>query len=148
MKDNMVTCKRCGGNACYEQNISEEVKTWLCFGCGWSTSSVMDKKGEAAAAARESSPELYRELEFVDDDNLSWFPATITLPEKGMVFLNGTSSKEFGWSAVKAVKLTKEEIKSGKYPEGNEWKMDMFNKKDFDRRDFMNALEVIGFYEA
>lgn len=145
MKDNLVTCKRCGGNACYEQHIDESTNTWMCFGCGFTTTTVMDKEGEAAATARATSPELYRDLEFVDDKNLSWFPATITLPEKGMVFLDGSSKENWGWTAVKAVPLQEGDTKVA---DNQTHKMDMNNKQSFGQKDFMDALEVIGFYEA
>ena len=45
MKDQLVECKRCKGNACYEQNIEENLQTWLCMGCGFTTSTVMNKGG-------------------------------------------------------------------------------------------------------
>ena len=145
MKDNLVTCKRCGGNACYEQHIDESTNTWMCFGCGFTTTSIMNKEGEAAANARATSPELYKDLEFVDDKNLSWFPATITLPNKGMVFLDGTGKDNWGWTAVKAVPLQEGDTKVD--PKQTH-KMDMNNKQQFSQKDFMDALEVIGFYEA
>ena len=84
----------------------------------------------------------------VDAQGRVWFPATITLPAKGMVFLDGTSKEDWQWSAVKAVELTEEEVKSGKFPEGQTIKMDMANAQKFGQKDFMDALEVIGFYEG
>ena len=34
------------------------------------------------------------------------------------------------------------------YPEDQSWRMDMKNVKLFEQKAFMDALEVIGFYEA
>ena len=94
----------------------------------------------------ETSPELYKDLMHKDKEGRIWFPATITLPEKGMVFVDGTSTKDWKWSAVKSIPLTEEEIKSGKFPEGQTFKMDVKQAKKFEQKDFMDALEVIGFY--
>ena len=96
--DTLTICKRCNGNACYEQHIDEATKTWLCMACGFTTSTVMQDNDSVVKSAVESSPELYKELKFVDDTNLAWLPATITIPEKGMVFLDGTSSKDWVWA--------------------------------------------------
>lgn len=142
--DNLVTCKRCGSDACYEQQLSENITTWLCMGCGFTTSTQLEKDSILYNQTLESSPELYKDLLFVDNNNRGWFPATITVPEKGMVFIDGTSKDDWKWSAVKAVKIPEEE--KNKYPENQEYKMDMKNIKYFERKDFMDALEVINFY--
>ena len=39
--DKLVDCKRCGGNACYEQTVQDGLKTWMCMGCGFTTSDIM-----------------------------------------------------------------------------------------------------------
>ena len=140
-----------GSNACYEQTFEQEgqeIKTWMCFGSGFSSSTLMTEGSELVRTTLETSPELYKDLMHVDTQGRVWFPATITLPAKGMVFLDGTSKEDWQWSAVKAVELTEEEIKSGKFPEGQTIKMDMANAQKFGQKDFMDALEVIGFYEG
>ena len=94
----------------------------------------------------ETSPELYKDLMFVDENKLVWFPATITLPEKGMVFVDGTSKDTWKWAAAKATEISGAE--KDKYPKGQTHKMDMSSIKYFDSaRGFMDALEVIGFYD-
>lgn len=147
MKDQLVECKRCNGNACYEQYIDEKTTTWLCMGCGFTSSTVMDKEGPATKNTLEISPELYKDLMFVDDSNYAWFPATITLPEKGMVFLDGSTTTNWQWAAVKAIPLTEEEKTSGRFPKDQSFKMNVRESFKFDQKSFMDALEVIGFYE-
>lgn len=146
--DNLVDCKRCGGNACYEQKVNDEITTWLCMGCGFTSSTVMTEGSQPVTNIIETSPELYKDLITKDKDGLIWSPATITLPGKGMVFIDGSSIKEWKWSAVKAIPLTEEEKKSGRYPEDQEVKMDMKNAQTFGQKEFMDALEIIGFYEV
>lgn len=148
MQDQLVECKRCGGNACYEQHIDENVITWLCMSCGFTTSTLMTKGSKLEADLIETSPELYRDLLFEDSDKRIWAPATITLPNKGMVFLDGTNKKEWKWAAAKSVELTEEEKSSNKFPKEQTHKMDMKGIKHFGQREFMDAMEAIQFFEV
>ena len=142
--EQLTTCKRCGSNACYEQQINEQVKTWLCMGCGFTSSTLMTEGSEPIKNILDTSPELYKDLMHKDEDERIWVPSTITLPNKGMVFLDGTSAKDWRWAAVKAVPLEEGDKKVSKE---QTHKMDMKNVQHFEERDFMDALEVIGFYE-
>lgn len=142
--DKLVDCKRCGGNACYEQNVDENTTTWMCMGCGFTTSTLMSKDGEVVKNAVETSPELYKDIMFEDSDQRVWLPATITLPAKGMVFVDGVNKKDWKWAAVNAVPLQEEDKKVS---ESQTHKMDMKNVKHFNQKDFMDALETIGFFE-
>ena len=150
MKHDKLTEGPFGSNACYEQTFEfeeKEITTWLCFGSGFTTSTLMTKGSKVVEDAIATAPELYKALMHEAKDDKVWLPATITLPEQGMVFLDGSSEKNWGWSAVKVIELTKEEKESGKYPKGQEVKMDMQNAKSFKQKDFMDALEYIDFYK-
>tara|TARA_R110000803_G_scaffold27500_3_gene64266 strand:+ start:5046 stop:5507 length:462 start_codon:yes stop_codon:yes gene_type:complete len=139
-----------GSNACYEQIFQQEgkeIRTWLCFGSGYTTSTLMIEGSKPVQDLLETSPELYKDLMHTDKDGRVWFPATITLPEKGMVFLDGNNKDNWKWAAVLAIPLTEEEINSGRFPEGQSFKMNVKESKKFEQKDFMDALEVIGFYE-
>lgn len=143
--DNLTTCKVCGGNACYEQRIEEaDVTTYLCFGCGMSTSTLMQKDSTLVKETEEVSPDLYKDLS-VEREGLIWFPATISIPEKGMVFIDGTDKSNWSWKAAKAVRILEEEKE--KYPEGQQYRVDMANGKSFGQKDFMDALDYIDFYQ-
>ena len=148
-KDNLVDGPF-GSNACYEQTFDQngiEVKTWLCFGSGFTSSTFMDKDSDIVKETLETSPELYKDLMHVDKNNRVWFPATITLPKKGMVFADGTSTTNWKWSAVRALEITEEDRKLKQYPKDQDYRMEMANAKQFNKDEFMDALEVIGFYE-
>jgi hypothetical protein len=69
-------------------------------------------------------------------------PSTINVPDKGMIFINGKSTENWKWTAVKAIEILEEE--KSKFPEGNTHKMDMGNAKEFEEKDFMEALSYIG----
>ena len=135
-----------GSNACYEQSFEhegQEIKTWLCFGSGFTTSTLMTKGSEVVNNALATSPELYKDLMHEDKNGRVWLPATITLPAKGMVFIDGTSKKDWKWAAVNAIPLQEEDKKVA---EDQTHKMDMKNVKHFKQNDFMDALEMIGFF--
>lgn len=145
--DNLIECKRCGGNACYEQKVDQSTTTWLCMGCGFTTSSQLMKDSELYMNTIEAAPELYKDLVHIDEQNRAWVPATITLPGKGMVFIDGTSKTDWKWAAVKAIPITEEDRKIKQYPEDQTVRMDMKNASSFDQKNFMDALEVIGFFQ-
>ena len=138
-----------GSNACYEQTFTQEgqeIKTWLCFGSGFTTSTLMTEGSKAVTDLLETSPELYKDLLHTDKDKRVWAPATITLPEKGMVFLDGSSKEKWQWAAVKSIPITEEDRKVKQFPANQTHKMDMKNIKYFKQKDFMDALENIGFF--
>lgn len=142
----MSICPHCGGNACYEQVVSEEVTTSFCFGCGYSTSTLMTDKSELVVKTLETSPELYKDLMFIDSNSKVWFPSTVTLPEKGMVFLDGNSKDNWRWAAVNSIQILEEE--RARFPKGQTTKMDMKNVKYFEKEDFMEALDAINFFDV
>jgi hypothetical protein len=141
--EQLVVCKRCGSNACLEQQVNEEVTTHLCMGCGFTTSTLMTEGSEVVKSALETSPELYKDLMFKDQDGNIWMPSTITLPNKGMVFVDGTAKDTWQWAAVKAIPLQEGDKKASK---DQTHKMDMKNVKHYGEKDFMDALEQIGFF--
>lgn len=141
--EGLIECKRCGGNACLEQEASG-VSTYFCFGCGFTTTAVSTKDSDIVKNAIETAPELYKDLMFVDEKGLVWLPATITLPKSGMVFIDGTGKSQWAWAAAKAVPIPEEDKE--KYKPDQTHKMDMKNVKYFGEKDFMDALEEIGFF--
>ena len=149
--EKLVDCKRCGGNACYEQvltpdEIKDTITTWLCMGCGFTTSTLMTKGSKVVKDAIETAPELYKDLLFEDTSGNIWLPSTLTLPGKGMVFIDGVDKQNWKWAAAKAIEIVEEE--KSKYPEGQTHKMDMQNIKHFNQKEFMDALEMIGFFQV
>lgn len=145
MEEKMSICPHCGGNACYEQQVSEEVTTSFCFGCGYSTSTLMTEGGDLVAKTLEASPELYKDLMFTDEDKKVWFPSTVTIPKKGMVFLDGTSKDNWRWASALAVEISEEE--KVKFPKDQTHKMDMKSISHFEKEDFMEALDAIKFFD-
>ena len=123
----------------------------MCYGCGFQTNSLM-KKGEKYFDEQvEILPNLYKELMGEDDDGKIWMPSMVNLPTQGMVFANGPNASQWKWAAVKAIPV-KEEEKSkypipGKKGQFYEYRMDMETLKEFEEKEYMDALEYIGVFE-
>jgi ribosomal protein L37E len=127
MTEKLITCPRCGSNACHEAS-NEKFTMWSCFGCGFTSNSTMTD--EHAPTAEETLPELYKALKFKDEKGYHWYPIALTFDDKSMVFAEGTSTEDWKWSAVKS--------KDGK--------ADMTTKSEFEERDFMEALDYVGYF--
>ena len=148
MADNLTICKHCGSDACYVTENSPEIKTYSCFGCGFTTNSLMKEGNEFYEQQMGVLPELYKDVVFKDEDDLMWMPIVINLPTQGMVFYNGTTKENAKWSAVKAVKVAEEEKEKypikGKPGEFYEFRMDMGTIMNYEMKEFMEALSYIG----
>ena len=147
--DNLITCPHCGGNACYENKITEEITTKHCFGCGFCTNSLMKDGEEFFEQQKTVLPELYKDLQWTDPETgLIWLPSTINEVEKGMIFANGANIDNWGWGAVLAVDVKEEEKEKypipGKKGEYYKKRMDMSTIKTFHEREFIDALSYIG----
>ena len=146
--DNLITCTRCGSDACYVDEVNQDIKTYFCYGCGIQTNSLMREDEVFYKEQIETLPELYKDLMVKDNDEKIWMPSAVNIPNQGMVFANGSNAENWMWSAVKAVPVTEEE--KTKYPipgkEGQyyEWRMDMTTIKYFPENDFIEALSYIG----
>ena len=146
--DNLIICSRCGSDACYVEEVNQDIKTYFCYGCGFQTNSLM-KEGETFYEEQINIlPELYKDLVNKDENGIMWMPSTVNLPQQGMIFANGPSKTDWGWAAVKAVPVLEEEKEKypipGKNGEFYEWRMDMTTLQMFPERDFIEALSYIG----
>lgn len=151
-KDKLTICPRCGSDACYEQELGAEYKIHQCYGCGFTTNTLMTSDSQFLEEQLEVLPELYKDLVFVDNNQYHWMPSAVNNPEQGMVFADGSNTENWNWSAVKAVSIPEEDREKypipGKEGEYYEYKMDMKSLKRFEERDFMEALDYIGVFNT
>jgi hypothetical protein len=143
--DNLTTCERCGSDACYVQEVNQDVKLYFCYGCGFQANTAMKRDTEFLQQQMEVLPELYKELMGEDENGTIWMPSVVNLPDKGMVFADGTNSQNWNWAAVKATLMSEEEKTKFK-GKGKEYdyKMDMTTLTHFPENEFMEALTYIG----
>jgi hypothetical protein len=143
--DNLTTCTRCGSDACYVQEVNEQVKLHFCYGCGFQANSVMTRDSEFLQQQMETLPELYKELMGEDENGTIWMPSVVNIPDKGMVFADGPNGQQWQWAAVKATLMSDEEkIKFKEKGKEYDYKMDMTTLTHFSERDFIDALSYIG----
>lgn len=127
MKESLIVCPRCGSNACSEMTDGK-VTIWICMGCGFTSNTTIN---DGNVEQMESTlPELYKALRYKDADGKYWYPNSVMLDDKSMVFAEGNSIEDWKWSAVQS----------------KEGKADMTTKKEFEEREFMDALDYIGYF--
>lgn len=152
LNDNLTICPRCGSDACYEQELGADYKIHQCYGCGFTTNTLMTQDSPFLQEQLEVLPELYKDLIFIDDKGYHWMPSAINNPEQGMVYADGKTSKEWEWAAVKAILIPKEDRSKypipGKKDEFYEYKMDTATLEHFKERDFIDALDYIGVFNS
>jgi len=144
-KDNLTTCARCGSDACYETDLGADYKISMCYGCGFTTNTLMTQDSQFLEEQLEVLPELYKDLVYKDEKDQYWMPSTINNPEQGMIFIDGTSIDDWMWAASPAIEIPEDE--KDRFPEGSTHKMDMKNIKRFKERDFIEALDYIGIFK-
>jgi len=147
--DEIIDCPKSGGNLCYKVQVSPDVNTYLSLSCGFYTNSLMKEGEEFYNKTLETLPELYKDLVWKDEKTeLFWVPNLINDGEKGMIFAEGTSKSNWGWKAVKAIKIAEEDRINHPYPGKPgmflEYKMDMKSGELFNERDYLDALSFIG----
>ena len=127
MQESFILCPRCEGNACHEIS-NDKLTVWSCFGCGFTSNSTLteDKLEEVESVI----PQLYKDLRFKDDKGLYWYPNSVMLEDKSLIFADGKSSEEWKWAGVQS--------KDGK--------ADMTTVKYFEEKEFMEALDYIDFF--
>ena len=129
MKESIITCTKCGGNACSEMTDGRVI-IWICMGCGFTSNNTITNKN--VEEMEVTLPELYKALRFEDEEGKYWYPNSVMLENKSMVFAEGISVDDWKWSAVQS--------KDGK--------ADMTTKKEFDQHDFLEALDYIKYFDS
>ena len=146
--DRLEICPKCGSDACYVTEVNQDINNYLCYGCGFQSNTLMREGEEIMDDQLSMLPELYKDLRHEDKTGQVWFPSTVNLPKQGMVFANGSTTENWKWAAVKAVEVTEEEKSKypipGKKDQYYKHRMDMTTMKQFEERDFMEALSYIG----
>ncbi len=148
-KERVIDCPMGFGSFCYETEPFPGVFNWTSLSSGFWSMSLMTEGSDFYNEQFEKLPELHKDIAWKDPNtNLIWIPQTINITNVGMVFANGTDASNWGWSAVRAIKVGKDERKKfpikgqkGKYLTH---KADMENMMNFEQSEFMNGLAYIG----
>ena len=144
MKEELINCDRCNGNACLHQTFDNNLENWLCFGCGFTTSSQLLTGSDTVNDLLSTLPDLYKELIYIHENKV-WIPSVINLSSKGIVFIDGTTVTDWVWGSALMVEIPKEQ--KHMFPNNQTHKVDMETLKQFGQNDFMDALDYIGFFK-
>lgn len=139
--DNLIICTHCGSDACYVEEVNQDIKTYFCYGCGFQSNSLMKKGEEFYNQQTELLPEIYKDLLSEDENGMVWMPSAVNVADKGMIYANGSSVSDWHWAAVKAVPLQEGDKK---IKENQTHKMDMTTKVEFSQNEYIDALTHIG----
>lgn len=148
MKDRIVKCAKSGGDVCYVTELAPGMEVYSSLSCGFWTNSLMTRDSDFYKEQVQILPELYRDLAWEDPETkLIWLPQMVNIPNKGMIFANGTNKDEWMWAAVKSVSISEEDKHKypipGKKDEYYTNRMDMTTLKSYSELDFIEALEYI-----
>lgn len=140
--DALIDCPMCGEpTACYKIPVNESKFSYMCLGCGFVSSDFLVEGEYEVEEYEHQLPELYKEIKKVDSEGRVWYPNIVNIPEKGVVFISGTSPDDCEWSAIKNIPLTEEEKQLPKF-KGQKYKSDPKTLTDFGN-DYLSALEFI-----
>lgn len=146
-----VDCPHCTSKNCFKEDYDhgdEKVSAYLCMSCGYTTTSLHKKDSQFIADYEATFPELFKDLKFVDETDVVWYPMVLNFPTLGLVFPDGTSSLNWSWRAVPVVPVGEEE--RDKYPipgeEGKfyETKADMEGSRLYPQGQFYEACKFLG----
>ena len=65
--DNLIICARCGSDACYVDEVNQDIKTYFCYGCGFQTNSLMKDGDVFYERQLEILHELYKGIEIFSE---------------------------------------------------------------------------------
>lgn len=147
MVDQLVTCRRCDSDACYEIHNSEGGHIrWQCLDCGFYTNTLMLNGSDMVDYIKKTSPQLIVDLLYEDEDGFIWCPATINKPQLGIIFPDGSSADNWMWAFAPEVLIPEGQRErfpvKGKPGEFHTHKVDMSKVQHFPQHDFILALQA------
>ncbi len=136
-----------GKRNCFVQTMGTD-ESYLCMDSGYTTNTLYKIGSDVIKDAESRAPKLVNDLKYQDDERgLIWFPSVVQVPGIGMIFPDGSSIDDWGYSVAKQVGIPEEEQKNypvpGKDGEFYQSRLDMKNLKTFDKLKFEDACEEL-----
>lgn len=151
VEETKIDCPHCKSKNCFQEDHKVEqnkVSSFLCMGCGYTTTSLNILDSEFVKNFEETCPELFKDIKFIDTtNNLVWYPTVINFPELGIIFPDGANPFDWKWRAVPVVAVTDKEKE--KYPIPNkpgefyETRADMENSRLYSQEEFQEACKYL-----
>lgn len=143
--ERVIDCPICyDTDACFE-DIQEKFKSYMCFNCGFMSSSYYKKDTVKEA---EGMVKLVDELKTFDEERqIWWYPSVLNMGPKGIIFPEGNLSN-WVWRYAKVVEVPKEEQEQypipGKDGEFYTEKLDVENAQSYGQYEFLQACKDMG----
>ena len=141
----IIDCPVCyDTDSCFE-DAQEKFKSYMCFNCGFMSSSYYKKDLEHKI---EGSSRLVEELKFLDGEReIYWYPSVVNMGKLGIIYPEG-SVENWGWRFASVVQVEPDEIESFPIPneEGKFYteKLDVTNAMEFGQYEFLRACKGMG----
>jgi len=136
--------------SCYITYINEKLKSYKSLVTGFESNDLMIDGEFDFKTYEETLPELYIDIKQKDRDGRIWYPQSVNVVDKGIVFVLGTNSEDWGFCGIKAVEVPENEKERFKDPQtGNyiKYKNDQSTLKQFTKFEFIEALSYVGILE-
>ena len=93
MAEILIKCPICFSEQHCFEDTQEKFKSYMCFNCGFMSSSYYKKGTIQRKEHLESTAQLIRELEFFDEErDIYWYPSVVNMGPKGIIFPEGDES--------------------------------------------------------
>ena len=148
-----TTCPHCGSPECFEDTQTipngEAVTSYMCMECGYTTTTLNVDGSMLINEYESQTAELIKDLRWIDDKNLVWYPTVLNFPSFGIIFPDGINKMDWRWTAAPAVDVPIEDQKNypipGQKDKFYQRRIDMTASKKFLSSDFYEACLFLGF---
>ena len=149
-----VKCKHCGSeHHCFEEQTNlpsgDEALSYLCVSCGYTTTTLNTEGSEMIKEYESVTAQLIKDLRWIDDQGLVWYPIVLNFPSTGIVFPDGHNASDWHWVAAKAIDIPEADQQrfpvAGRPGEYYKSRIDMENKEQFPKENFYEACRSVGF---
>ena len=143
--ERVIDCPVCyDADSCFE-DIQTEFKSYMCFNCGFMSSSYYTKDSEHEV---DGTSKLVQELKFLDEEReIYWYPSVVNMGPKGIIFPEG-SVAAWVWKYAEVVEVPKKEQEQYPIPDKDgefyTEKLDVENAETFGQYEFIDACKKMG----
>ena len=86
-----VTCKHCGAaDRCFKEDTigpdGTKATSYMCVSSGYTTTTLNVEGSPTITYYEEETAQLIKDLRWVDNKNLVWYPIVLNFPNVGIIF--------------------------------------------------------------
>mgnify|MGYP000947016233 FL=1 len=142
-----ILCPVCGTNHRLFVESDNHGEAKMCFNCGFMTHSRYISNSEFSSNIEKQNPKIVNALK-IEHEGLNWYPSVINIPNKGIIYPEGTSIEDWKWTLARVIDIPIfERIKypvPGKEGEFYETMLDIENSIKYERLQFTEACKELG----